>query len=121
MTKAAGLFICALLSSPLHAEVNNSLKVLTNVEVIEHIRSELPRQNRIREQQQTLNIFDSLDSNNDNQVTFREMRSRPGLVNSFHKLDLNNDGVLSRREISPLQSEVKGLRRLLSLTALRII
>lgn len=120
MTKAAGLFICALLSTQLQAEVNNSIKLLTNVEVIEHIRSELPRQNRIREQQ-TLNIFDSLDSNNDNQVTFREMRSRPGLVNSFHKLDLNNDGVLSRREISPLQSEVKGLRRLLSLTALRII
>ena len=121
MRKAAGLFICALLSSPLQAEVKNSIELLTNVEVIEHIRSELPQHNRIRERQQTLNIFDSLDSNNDNQVTFREMRNRPGLVNSFNKLDLNNDGVLSRSEIHPLQGEVKGLRQLLSLSALRII
>lgn len=121
MRKVAGLFICTLLSSPLQAEVKHSIEVLSNVEVIEHIRSEIPGKKAIREPGQTLSVFDSLDSNNDEQVTFNEMRKRPGLVNSFHKLDLNNDGVLSRNEIQPIQVEVKGLRGLLSLSALRII
>jgi len=121
MKKTAGLFIGILLSSTAQAEVRNSIEVLTNIEVIEHIRSELPAERAIEQRRRTLTIFDSLDSNKDNQVTFREMRNRPGLVRSFHKLDLNNDGVLSRTEMKPLQVEVKGLRRLLSLSALRII
>lgn len=97
------------------------LERLTNTEVIEHIRSELPREKSIIQRTHYLSMFESLDRNRDDEVSLTEMRSHPTLVNSFHKLDINNDGVLNRQEIQPLQEEVKGLRNILTLTALRII
>ncbi len=121
MRRASALFVLALLTTPTQAEIINSVEAMSNVQVIEHIRSELPQEQSIEERNQTLSIFDSLDSNQDNQVTFKEMRARPGLVGAFHTLDINNDGVLSRTELQPLQVEVRGLRNILALSALRII
>lgn len=97
------------------------LERLTNSEVIEHIRSELPEEKSAGQRTHYLSMFESLDRNRDDEVSLTEMRRHPTLRNSFHKLDINNDGVLNRKEIQPLQDEVKGLRNILSLTALRII
>ena len=97
------------------------LERLTNTEVIEHIRSELPREQSVIQRTHYLSMFESLDRNRDDEVSLTEMRRHPTLVSSFHKLDINNDGVLNRKEIQPLQEEVKGLRNILTLTALRII
>lgn len=103
------------------AEQSVSIEPLTNIEIIEHIRSELPKDANIMERTHALSMFDSLDANRDEEVTLTEMRRHPTLANTFHQLDLNNDGVLNRREIQPLQDEVKGLRTILTLSALRII
>lgn len=97
------------------------LERLTNTEVIEHIRSELPKEKSVIQRTHYLSMFESLDKNRDDEVSLTEMRRHPTLVNSFHKLDINNDGVLNRKEIQPLQEEVKGLRNILTLTALKII
>ncbi|BBB26642.1 hypothetical protein [Amphritea japonica] len=97
------------------------LEPLTNTEVIEHIRSELPKEKSVTQRTHYLSMFESLDKNRDEEVSLTEMRRHPTLANSFHKLDINNDGVLNRKEIQPLQEEVKGLRNILTLTALRII
>ncbi|WP_299195653.1 hypothetical protein [uncultured Amphritea sp.] len=103
------------------AEPERSLERLSNIEVIEHIRSELPKDKTPVKRTRSLSMFESLDRNRDNEVSLTEMRRHPSLVNSFHKLDINNDGVLNRDEIQPLQEEIKGLRNILTLTALRII
>lgn len=97
------------------------LEPLTNAEVIEHIRSELPKEKKAIQRTHYLSMFESLDKNRDEEVSLTEMRRHPTLANSFHRLDINNDGVLDRKEIQPLQEEVKGLRSILTLTALRII
>ena len=97
------------------------LEPLTNAEVIEHIRSELPKEKNAIQRTHYLSMFESLDKNRDEEVSLTEMRRHPTLANSFHRLDINNDGVLDRKEIQPLQEEVKGLRSILTLTALRII
>ena len=97
------------------------LEPLTNAEVIEHIRSELPKEKNAIQRTHYLSMFESLDKNRDEEVSLTEMRRHPTLANSFHRLDINNDGVLDRKEIQPLQEEVKGLRSSLTLTALRII
>lgn len=115
------LVASAFIAPQIYAEQQNTVEPLSNVEVIEHIRSELPQEKTIAERTQPLNMFDSLDSNRDEEVSLTEMRRHPTLANSFHQLDVNNDGVLDRREIQPLQDEVKGLRSILTLSALRII
>ncbi|MBQ0757853.1 MAG: hypothetical protein KBT66_08215 [Amphritea sp.] len=100
---------------------STKLERLSNTEVIEHIRSELPKEKSVIQRTHYLSMFESLDRNRDDEVSLTEMRRHPTLASSFHKLDINNDGVLNRKEIQPLQEEVKGLRNILTLTALRII
>ena len=120
--RLATLIVASMIFTPqIKAEQQTTVEALTNVEVIEHIRSELPQDKSLAERTQPLNMFESLDSNRDEEVSLTEMRRHPTLANSFHQLDLNNDGVLDRREIQPLQDEVKGLRSILTLSALRII
>ncbi|MDX2422671.1 MAG: hypothetical protein QNK43_08335 [Amphritea sp.] len=98
-----------------------SLKRLSNIEVIEHIRSELPQETAQINRTRSLSMFESLDRNHDNEVSLTEMRHHPSLARRFHQLDINNDGVLNQQEVEPLQAEVKGLRNILNLSALRII
>ena len=122
------LVLLAIISSASLAQADRErvvkptkLEPLTNTEVIEHIRSELPKGKNIIQRTHYLSMFESLDKNRDEEVSLTEMRRHPTLANSFHRLDINNDGVLDRKEIQPLQEEVKGLRSILTLTALRII
>ena len=110
-----------LMVSSVQASERNRIEPLSSSEVVKHIRAELPASPQANERKETLTMFESLDSNRDEQVSFREMRRHPGLVGSFHKLDLNNDGVLDRKEVQPLQEEIQGLRNILTLSALRII
>ncbi len=121
MRKATVLLLTTLTAVMAQAEPEQSFKRLSNSEVIEHIRSALPKDKTPAERTRSLSMFESLDRNRDNEVSLTEMRRHPSLANSFHKLDINNDGVLNRDEIKPLQEEAKGLRNILSFTSLRVI
>ncbi|UTW04586.1 hypothetical protein KDX31_06170 [Amphritea atlantica] len=121
MRVATVLLSMTFTATLVHAEPERSLERLSNTEVIEHIRSELPEDNTSVKRTRSLSMFESLDRNRDNEVSLAEMRQHPSLASSFHKLDINNDGVLNQQEIQPLQEEIKGLRNILTLTALRII
>ncbi|MCV6610953.1 MAG: hypothetical protein OIF55_09320 [Amphritea sp.] len=110
-----------LMVSSAQANEGNRIHPLSSSEVVEHIRAELSPSLSEQERTESLTMFESLDINRDEQVSFREMRRHPGLAGSFHKLDLNNDGVLNRKEVQPLQDEIKGLRNILNLSSLRII
>lgn len=121
MRAATVLLAMAFTATLVQAEPERSLERLSNTEVIEHIRAELSEDKAPVKITRSLSMFESLDRNRDNEVSLTEMRQHPSLVNSFHKLDINNDGVLNQQEIEPLQEEIKGLRNILTLTALRII
>lgn len=110
-----------LMVSTAQASEGNRIQPLSSSEVVEHIRAELPATPPPKIRTESLSMFESLDTNRDEQVSFREMRRHPGLAGSFHRLDLNNDGVLDKKEVQPLQDEIKGLRNILTLSALRII
>ncbi|WP_417222071.1 hypothetical protein [Amphritea sp.] len=121
MHRATILLALTLTATMAQAEPEYRLKRLSNVKVIEHIRSELPKEAKLVNRTRSLTMFESLDRNHDNEVSLTEMRQHPTLASSFHKLDINNDGVLNQQEVAPLQAEVKGFRSILNLSALRII
>ncbi|MDO6562198.1 hypothetical protein Q4488_02275 [Amphritea sp. 1_MG-2023] len=121
MYRTLTLLLLTLTTTLTQAEATQPLKRLTNLEVIEHIRSELPKEKAPRKNSRSLSMFESLDRNHDNEISLTEMRQHPSLASSFHRLDINNDGVLNQQEIEPLQAEAKGLRHILNLSALRII
>lgn len=121
MKRTMTLLGLMLIATTAHTGERHTIKQLSSADVIEHIRSELPRTRTAEERTQSLTMFESLDLNRDNQVTFREMRRHPDLIGSFNRLDLNNDGTLNREELQPLQDEVKGIRGLLTMNNPRVI
>lgn len=121
LTNVLVLLAMSFIATLAQAQPEHALTRLSNLEVIEHIRSELPKDKLPVRRTRALTIFESLDRNHDNEVSLSEMRQHPSLASHFHRLDINNDGVLNRQEMEPLQAEVKGLRNILSLSSLRII